>query len=350
MYFEGGDGHLRAFTSTYANSVRTDAEYFDIYNTSTTTFLATGSNNLRVQSQTNFSANVVMDQSLIISGNLINFGSLFSCNLNVWVDRPANDRDLLKIGYAWRINSNDQLELIKYSAFSNGANPSKEIYKKVAVFGGVQPMTSNDTSDSSYLVFDDLNSVVGGGAGGNTIIAGGGTVTLPGVSSNLMAVAGTDIQVSASIIPDQNEVYDLGSATKRWKDLHVSSGTVWLGDTKLSVDANNNVVVQKSDGTPATILVKQMALGSNIFIQPNATGDGVTLTKVNQDLTEEPIGAIGNQASFCNISVGDIASSNIVCVDFTSTTISSSNIATTSMTSSNVSASNASAFRIRITK
>ncbi|NDB29870.1 hypothetical protein EB155_09060, partial [archaeon] len=40
--------------------------------------------------------------------------------------------------------------------------------------------------------------------------------------------------VSQSIIPDTNEAYDLGSATNKFRDLYLSSNTLYLGDTTFS--------------------------------------------------------------------------------------------------------------------
>lgn len=41
------------------------------------------------------------------------------------------------------------------------------------------------------------------------------------------------IIAGGSILPDSNETYDLGSATKRWKDLYLSGSTLVLGNIRL---------------------------------------------------------------------------------------------------------------------
>jgi len=70
------------------------------------------------------------------------------------------------------------------------------------------------------------------------------------VQTNAASIAGTDISdltdnngllfdsaaVSQSIIPDTNEAYDLGSPTNKFRDLYLSSGTLYLGETSISVD------------------------------------------------------------------------------------------------------------------
>jgi len=62
------------------------------------------------------------------------------------------------------------------------------------------------------------------------------TVLIDGVS-NKVNLDGT---VKGNIIPDTNVAYDIGSSTKRFKDLYLSGNTIHLGTSTLSVDANGN--------------------------------------------------------------------------------------------------------------
>lgn len=60
--------------------------------------------------------------------------------------------------------------------------------------------------------------------------------------------------VGQSIIPDSDEVYDLGSATYKWRNLYVSSNTIFLGTSSLSVDeVNNQLVLTNAQGEPIEI-------------------------------------------------------------------------------------------------
>ena len=49
-----------------------------------------------------------------------------------------------------------------------------------------------------------------------------------------------DGTVKGNIIPDTDVTYDIGSSTKRFKDLYLSGNTIHLGTSTLSVDANGN--------------------------------------------------------------------------------------------------------------
>lgn len=49
--------------------------------------------------------------------------------------------------------------------------------------------------------------------------------------------------VSTDILPDTDVAYDLGSPTKRFKDLYLSGNTIDLGGAKISADPNGNVAI-----------------------------------------------------------------------------------------------------------
>jgi hypothetical protein len=121
--------------------------------------------------------NITVGNDVAIGNNLIVQGSIFGNNINVW--KEVNDlTNADKVGFGFNINAKNQLELIKYTHFTNGSVVTK-ITKKVAIFGH-NSIQENDTDDASYLVFDAVAgfTAVGTGAGsGNVPTAGGGTST-----------------------------------------------------------------------------------------------------------------------------------------------------------------------------
>ena len=64
-------------------------------------------------------------------------------------------------------------------------------------FGTVKSNTYTNTSDDTVMEFDSTND---------------------------------DIIIHANIVPSSNEVYSLGSVTKKIKDLYLSSNSLWIGD------------------------------------------------------------------------------------------------------------------------
>ena len=64
------------------------------------------------------------------------------------------------------------------------------------------------------------------------------------ISTVGIVTSDTFVSVGASLIPDTNIAYDLGSTTNRFRDLYLEGNTIFLGDTQLSAET----VVTSSDG------------------------------------------------------------------------------------------------------
>ena len=118
--------------------------------------------------------------------------------------------------------------------------------------GNTTPSTTN--FGSFWLDSDtgDLSMYVNGAWVGVTEYAGGsgggGTVT------DLTAVA-------SNVVPTANEVYDLGSPTKKWRDLYLSGNTLKLGSTQISSTDGNLVLPANTviGNTPITSFVTDVA-------------------------------------------------------------------------------------------
>lgn len=122
-------------------------------------FATSQSNGFIINNQATFGSNalfcqdVYMQSTLEVDGNVTMYGNVFSKNLNLWQDNlNGNDR----VGFGFSINSNAQLELIKYAMFPDGSSLSK----KVAVFGA-SPFLSTEQKDNpqTFLVFDQLSGI-----------------------------------------------------------------------------------------------------------------------------------------------------------------------------------------------
>lgn len=129
------------------------------------TFLHTGSNNTD-RFSTNSTGGFAFDNPVSFSSNvnfsqnIITQGSIFGCNLNVWTTKTAElATDPYQIGYGFRVNSSNELELIKTATFGPNGVTGPPISKRIAVFGGHYNIKSTDTEDTSYLVFNNLNGL-----------------------------------------------------------------------------------------------------------------------------------------------------------------------------------------------
>ena len=78
--------------------------------------------------------------------------------------------------------------------------------------------------------------------------------------------SGTDVDLSAvaqNIIPDADGTRDLGSASKKFRDLFVSGSSIVLGTTTLAVDGTGNLTVTPAGGTASPVVTQ--AATTNTF-------------------------------------------------------------------------------------
>jgi hypothetical protein len=53
----------------------------------------------------------------------------------------------------------------------------------------------------------------------------------------------SDLTVGGDIVPDTNLGGNLGSPTRQWRSLYVSTNTIYINNVPLSIDSNNNLTV-----------------------------------------------------------------------------------------------------------
>jgi len=78
--------------------------------------------------------------------------------------------------------------------------------------------------------------------------------------------SGGAITASGHLVPSQNETYDLGSSSLRWKDLYLSGSTINLGGTEISRDADGHVSFHVGS-TRKKIIVDELIIGSDTSSQ-----------------------------------------------------------------------------------
>jgi hypothetical protein len=86
----------------------------------------------------------------------------------------------------------------------------------------------NSEDATLYIYYTDSDS-------SQWVVANQGNVISTGADVDLTSV-------SSSIVPDSNEVYDLGSPDMRWKDLYLSGNTINLGGATIKTDASSGAI------------------------------------------------------------------------------------------------------------
>ena len=79
---------------------------------------------------------------------------------------------------------------------------------------------------------------------------------------------GSDLTVGGDILPGLNLGSNLGSPTRQWRSLYVSTSTIYINNIPLSIDANNNLTVNGSPVEAAAISEVDGGAAST-WISPN---------------------------------------------------------------------------------
>jgi hypothetical protein len=76
---------------------------------------------------------------------------------------------------------------------------------------------------------------------GDDLQGTGGGIGLDNISNN----GNGDIVIDAHLLPNSDVTYDLGSPTLKFRDLYLSTATIWLDDTGLATDDETQELVRK---------------------------------------------------------------------------------------------------------
>lgn len=60
------------------------------------------------------------------------------------------------------------------------------------------------------------------------------------IGDDMIPLSGSD-QIGGDLIPDTANTHDLGSAAYPWKDIYISSGSIWIGDKQISLDTSGRL-------------------------------------------------------------------------------------------------------------
>lgn len=107
-------------------------------------------------------------------------------------------------------------------------------------------------------------------------------------SADINMIAQT-INVTGDLLPSSNELYDLGSPTKRWKDLYLSGSTIDLGGTLITRNANGNIEFLDSGSLTQKSLNIAAITGSVYVSQTVTVGEAMKL----QNQSSLPAGSTG---------------------------------------------------------
>jgi hypothetical protein len=159
---------------------------------------------------------------------------------------------------------------------------------------------------------------------GNANIAGnltlGGAITIGDATTDTVNVVAS---LSSSLIPQTTNAFDLGSASKIWRDLYISTGSIKFIDNgnvvgTLSTTANglnfgSNITMGTGRDNGSTLFTigrrDSTDIDTNIVMGINALGSGVSITGVHNTAIGDKAGYTFSTGSY-NIMVGWQAGTN----------------------------------------
>ena len=110
------------------------------------------------------------------------------------------------------------------------------------------------------------------------------------------------VAVGSDLIPSTTELYNLGSPTKKWKDLYLAGNTLYLGDASIKSDGSS-VTITTADGAELSVSSAGISGTSEIQIQTNI----ISTTTADTNLQIQTVGNGKIQLSANTEVIGDLS-------------------------------------------
>jgi len=95
------------------------------------------------------------------------------------------------------------------------------------------------------------------------LVSGSSQIAFNDIQGNPFINGTNHISASHHLVPLTNETYDLGSSTKRWRDLYLSGSTIDLGGTIITRDNNGDINFKDSNTLALKrVVVDELQIGS----------------------------------------------------------------------------------------
>ena len=122
-------------------------------------------------------------------------------------------------------------------------------------------ITGSATITGDLTVNGTINATISGTTSNALTLNTTGSARFATTGSNIFVGNQT---VSGSIIPSVNDVYDLGSLTYQWRDLYLSSGSLYIDGTQ--VPSSNATEVIFSTDTGQSIKLNELSFSAQRLI------------------------------------------------------------------------------------
>ena len=182
----------------------------------------------------------------------------------------------------WDYNSNSSASISEFNNESRKYLIDFQWDSEVGTPVGFKTFISNVTGSSQIIPTEaGIKFIVGNqqvalvGPNGIESVPPAGTISGSSqLTASVLATTGSNTfrgtqTMSGSIIPAIDNTYDLGSATYQWRDIYVSSGSLYIDGTKVLGSTGNELQITTDEGQSIKILES----GTDSIILQSADGD-----------------------------------------------------------------------------
>lgn len=109
-------------------------------------------------------------------------------------------------------------------------------------------------------------------------------------SGDTLYLSGNGLIVGGDLVPTTDSTYDLGSPTKKWKELYLSGNTIFLGNVVIKDNAGTLSALDSANGNPVAFSLSanttdNLSEGSSNLYFTNARADSRIDTKLAGNVT-----------------------------------------------------------------
>ena len=192
-------------------------------------------------------------------------------------------------------------DLVIFGHSSGGAAPGASIN----ITGG-----SNNANQNGGDVIIAGGYTSEGSSGGNVRIRGGnnnddssgdGIVYIGDVNTSEVRI-GTNSVFTGHVLPSVDVTQDLGSSSKRWRDLYVSGGTIHLGNVKVKEESGSFKIKDASDNA--------VPIGDATFAGTTTLGGNISLTSATTEFKPTSVSGEDSVGKTLRLEAGDASGEN----------------------------------------
>ena len=211
------------------------------------------------------------NSSITINGSAVSLGGSTSINTSLTLSADSGTNDTFTTGGTLSFTGGEGIDTtVSDDTITIAGEDATTSNKGVASFSsddfGVSSgavtvkaggISNTQLASSSFSIADDSST--------SRAISLGDTLDIVGSNSITTSITNNRIEVKAGtghLIPDQDDVYDLGSASKRWRTLFVGSETINIGGATISSDGSGELSLSATGVTLPTGSKVKDQLGS----------------------------------------------------------------------------------------